>query len=90
MIRQPISAALRFGLGLASVVFVLLLYTLLSSSRQAAARRELQRVAQSRLEELSSTRTDLSVQLSELEQLPDSENKSAEQKSARSGASKAG
>ncbi len=54
MIRQPISQSWRLGLGIASILTMMLLYTILSSSRQAAARLDQQQVAISKLEELQS------------------------------------
>ncbi len=59
MIRQPISGSWRAGLGLASILLVMLLYTALASSRQRTARREQQEVAQTRLSELEEQRVDL-------------------------------
>jgi ABC-type nitrate/sulfonate/bicarbonate transport system permease component len=52
MIRQPIPRSWRIGLGIASIVLPILLYTLLSASRQAAKRREQQQRATRRLEEI--------------------------------------
>ncbi|MEO8496313.1 MAG: hypothetical protein ABI614_14685, partial [Planctomycetota bacterium] len=52
MIRQPISRKWRFALGVASILTLALLYTLLSSSRQTAAKREQQQVAENKLQEL--------------------------------------
>ena len=78
MIRQPISLRWRIGLGVASVLVMLLLYTWLSSSRQSAARRDLREVAENRLAELAEQRSDLDVQLAATAELQDQDQKSQE------------
>lgn len=54
MIRQPISRKTRISLGVASVLLMVLGYTLLSHQRQVAARRDQQRIAIEKVDELSS------------------------------------
>ncbi len=59
------------GLGIASVVVLLLLYTLLSSNRQAAKRQDMIGVAQKRLSELEEERGNLESQLQDASGLDD-------------------
>jgi len=53
MIRQPISRHWWIGLGVASVLLLVLLYTVFAGSRQATRRREQQRIAIESLQQLS-------------------------------------
>lgn len=71
MIRKPISFAWRLGLGIASVLVVLLAYTVLSSSRQSAARQEQRDVAQQRLDELQEERDQIESRLRAAEEAGD-------------------
>lgn len=66
MIRQPISTKARIGLGIASVLTMVAIYTLLSSSRQRAAKDEMVSIAQTRLEELSEEYDQLDGELTAL------------------------
>ncbi|GAB5404185.1 MAG: hypothetical protein Aurels2KO_24160 [Aureliella sp.] len=66
VIRQPISTKTRIGLGIASVLVMVAIYTLLSSSRQRAAKQEMVSIAQTRLEELSTEYAELDGQLASL------------------------
>jgi NitT/TauT family transport system permease protein len=53
MIRQPISPQWRIGLGIGSVLLLIVAYTILSQSRQNAARRAQRANAQAELEKLA-------------------------------------
>ena len=54
MIRQPITRKTRIGLGIASVLTMLLGYTILAQLHQSKARREQQEIAIQKVEELAS------------------------------------
>ncbi len=71
MIRQPISRTWRLGLGIASILVLALLYTLLSNSRQAAARLDQQQVAVSKLAELQVEQAALAERRSKAAELED-------------------
>lgn len=58
MIRQPISSRLRIGLGVASVIAMIVMYSLLSSSRQNAARQGMVDVAKQQLAERETEKQD--------------------------------
>ena len=75
MIREPISGFLRFVLGCSSILILLLLYTLLSSSRQVAARNSLRDVAVKRLSELEDENAKNASQVKEANQLGGDEGK---------------
>lgn len=57
---------MRLALGIASVLSMVAIYTLLSSSRQSAAKQEMVSIAKTRLSELSEKHAELDTQLSEL------------------------
>lgn len=68
MIRQSITRAWRIGLGVASIILVMLAYTALSSSRQRAAQQEQRTVAIERLAELQTQQQKWQAQLATAEQ----------------------
>ncbi len=68
MIRQPISKKLRAGLAIASVLLMILMYTLLSSSRQRAARDEAIAIAQEQLATIAEQLTKQKSSLASLDE----------------------
>ncbi len=73
MIRKPISPAWRIGLGGAAILLMGLLYSVLAGTRQAAARREQQDVAETRLAELAELGSQLEQERAAAEQMTDPE-----------------
>lgn len=67
MIRQPISFKLRVSLGVASVMLLLLSYTILAQQRQNRARRDQQKIASEKVAELSSLEERNQLEQDELE-----------------------
>ena len=73
MIRQPISRPWRIGLGISSVLLLMLLYTLLSHSRQRTVRSEQREVAGKKLAQLSEQQRSLERLRAEAEEIEDQE-----------------
>lgn len=78
MIRQPISSRLRLGLGVAAVISMIVTYSLLSASRQNAARQEMADVASQRLAQLETEQQAVQLQL-EVLAVGDSKRQAAEE-----------
>jgi NitT/TauT family transport system permease protein len=72
-VRQPISLRWRVGLGVASVLLLLLAYTILAQARQRTVRREQREVAGKRLAELAEQRSRLADERRDAAELEDAE-----------------
>ena len=78
MIRKPISQTVRIAIGVAAVIVLILMYTVLSGSRQAAVRRDQAAAATSQLADIATRRQALSEERAQAEQLTDEQARSRE------------